>query len=214
MKGLLKKEIYVLCHKPALLIIPMLVFLATGLFAKSIAMILYLPLYAGILPVSLITNDEMSRWDRFALGLPYRRSAMVSAKYLMSILLVLFATLITAAILLLVLNGTFTLPQSIMIIAAIAAVSLILPSLLMPLNLKFGTAKARLALMIFPALCICFSYAAINHDGEDVQVDLIAKIASLGLSPVTLTVIILAAAVILLTASWLLSVRIYKRKQF
>ena len=214
MKGLLKKEWYVLFNKPVMLLLPIMIFIIMGLSTKSIAMILYLPLYAGILPVSLITTDETSRWERFALGMPYSRKTLVSAKYMMSILLVLLGTLLTSVILLLFLNNAFTLQQSVLTVAAIAAGSLLLPSVLLPLNLKFGTAKARLALFILLAVCGSVSAVALNHEGEDVRFDLFAKIAAWGLSPALLTVLLLAAAVILMFVSWMISVTIYKRKQF
>ena len=214
MKGLLKKEWFVLWNKPIMILLPVMIFIMTGLSTKSMALILYLPLYAGILPVSLITTDETSRWERFALGMPYSRKEMVSAKYLMSILLVLIGTLLTAVILLLFLNNAFTLQQSVLTVAAIAAGSLLLPSVLLPLNLKFGTAKARLALFVLLAVCGSVSAIALNHEGEDVQFNLFEKIAAWGLSPTLLTVLLPAAAAILMAASWAVSVLIYRRKQF
>lgn len=214
MKGLLKKEWFVLWNKPIMILLPVMIFIMTGLSTKSMALILYLPLYAGILPVSLITTDETSRWERFALGMPYSRKEMVSAKYLMSILLVFIGTLLTAVILLLFLNNAFTLQQSVLTVAAIAAGSLLLPSVLLPLNLKFGTAKARLALFVLLAVCGSVSAIALNHEGEDVQFNLFEKIAAWGLSPALLTVLLPAAAAILMAASWAVSVLIYRRKQF
>ena len=214
MKGLLKKEWFVLWNKPIMILLPVMIFIMTGLSTKSMALILYLPLYAGILPVSLITTDETSRWERFALGMPYSRKEMVSAKYLMSILLVFIGTLLTAVILLLFLNNAFTLQQSVLTVAAIAAGSLLLPSVLLPLNLKFGTAKARLALFVLLAVCGSVSAIALNHEGEDVQFNLFEKIAAWGLSPTLLTVLLPAAAAILMAASWAVSVLIYRRKQF
>ena len=214
MKGLLKKEWYVLWNKPILIILPLLMFAVMGIAAKSIIMILYLPLYVGILPISLITTDETSRWERFALGMPYSRRALVSAKYLMSVLLVLAGTLLSACLLLFVMHSGFTVQQCILLIAALAAGSLLLPSVLLPLNLKFGTAKARLALGVLLAVCGCLSATSFNQEGEAVRFDLFTKIAAWGLSPALLTVLLLAAAVILMAASWLISVTIYKRKQF
>ena len=214
MKGLLKKEWFVLWNKPIMILLPVMIFIMTGLSTKSMALILYLPLYAGILPVSLITTDETSRWERFALGMPYSRKEMVSAKYLMSILLVFIGTLLTAVILLLFLNNAFTLQQSVLTVAAIAAGSLLLPSVLLPLNLKFGTAKARLALFVLLAVCGSVSAIALNHEGEDVQFNLFEKIAAWGLSPTLLTVLLPAAAALLMAVSWAVSVLIYRRKQF
>ena len=214
MKGLLKKEWFVLWNKPILIILPVLMFTVMGIAAKSLMLILYLPLYAGILPVSLITTDETSRWERFALGMPYSRKALVSAKYLMSILLVLAGTLLSAVLLLFIWSSGFTAQQCVLMIAALTAGSLLLPSVLLPLNLKFGTAKARLALGVLLAVCGCLSATSLNREGEDVQFNLFAKIAAWGLSPALLTVLLLAAAVILTTVSWLISMIIYKRKQF
>ena len=132
----------------------------------------------------------------------------------MSVLLVLAGTLLSAVLLLFIWSSGFTAQQCVLIIAALTAGSLLLPAVLLPLNLKFGTAKARLALGVLLAVCGCLSATALNREGEDVQFNLFAKIAAWGLSPMLLTVLLVAAAVMLITASWLISVIIYKRKQF
>ena len=213
MKGLLKKEWFVLWNKPVMIILPLALFIIMGFMSKSFVMIMYLPLYAGILPVSLITTDETSRWERFALGMPYSRKDIVSAKYLMSVLLVLGCTALTAVLLLLILNSTLTGTQYILLIAAALAISVILPSVLLPLNLKFGTAKARIVLAVLLAVSGCLSAAAFTSEGED-PFSAIAKITALQIDMRLLALLIIAAAAVLMTVSWAASVMIYRRKQF
>ena len=214
MKGLLKKEWFVLWNKPIMILIPLILFAVMGITSHNFFMIMYLPLYIGILPVSLITTDETSRWERFALGMPYSRKDLVSAKYLMSLLLVLGGVLLTSAILVFVMNSTLTVPQMILLIAASFAVSLILPSVLLPLNLKFGTARARLALAVLLAIFGCMAAAAFNTEGGDDSFNVIAWLAKLQFSPQILALLFVAAAAVIMAVSWAVSVIIYRRKQF
>ena len=214
MKGLLKKEWFVLWNKPIMILVPMILFAVMGISSKNFFMVMYLPLYVGILPVSLITTDETSRWERFALGMPYSRKDLVSAKYLMSLLLVLGGVLLTSAILVFVMHSTLTVPQMLLLIAAAFAVSLILPSVLLPLNLKFGTAKARLALAVLLAVFGCMAAAAFNTKNSSNAFSVIAWLAKLQFSPQILALLFIAAAAVIMTASWLISVIIYRRKQF
>ena len=214
MKGLLKKEWYVLWNKPILILIPLVLFISMGIISKNIFSFLYLPLYFGVLPVSLITTDETSRWERFALGMPYSRKALVTAKYLMSVLLILGGAVLTAVLMLFVLQNSITVPQFMLLIAAILACSLILPSVLLPLNLQFGTAKARLALAVLLAAAGCLSAAAFNDTNNAASFDLFAKISAWHLNPTALTVLLPAAAFLIMAVSWLIAVIIYRRKQF
>lgn len=214
MKGLLKKEWFVLWNKPIMVLIPLILFAVMGITSKNFFIVIYLPLYVGILPVSLITTDETSRWERFALGMPYSRKDLVSAKYLMSLLLVLGGVLLTSVILVFVMSSTLTVPQMLLLIAASFAASLILPSVLLPLNLKFGTARARLALAILLAISGCMAAAAFNTEDGDNSFSMIAWLAKLQFSPQILALLFVAAAAVLMIASWAVSVFIYRRKQF
>lgn len=214
MKGLLKKEWFVLWNKPIMILIPLILFTVMGITSKNFFMIMYLPLYVGILPVSLITTDETSRWERFALGMPYSRKELVSAKYLMSLMLVLGGVLLTSVILVAVMSSALTVPQMLLLIAASFTVSLVLPSVLLPLNLKFGTARARLALAVLLAVFGCMAAAAFNTENGDDSFNVIAWLTKLQFSPQLLALLFVAAAAVIMAVSWAVSVMIYRRKQF
>lgn len=212
MKGLLKKEWFVLIQKPMTLLLPVLLFIVMGVITKSIVTVLYLPVYAGFLPITLLTADENSRWDRFALGMPYSRKNIVSAKYLMSLMLILAGCIAAALVILFAMSGTA--PAKILLYAAAAsAATLIFISVLIPLNLQFGTAKARIALMVMIALVGFGTASAITRVGEG-TFTLFEKIAAWNFSPALLVLLLLACALLLTAASWAVSVWIYRRKQF
>ncbi|MCR4760393.1 MAG: ABC-2 transporter permease [Oscillospiraceae bacterium] len=216
MKGLLKKEWLVLTHKPMTLLVPVLLFITMSIAAKTFVTLLYLPVYAGILPVTLLTTDENSRWDRFALGMPYSRKSIVSAKYLMSLLLIACGCVLTTVTILFLMKS-ITPEQLLLIAAAVSAGSMLLASVLLPLNLQFGTAKARIALGVLLAVITCISSAAITHSSNTESnpgFNLFEKIAAWNISTPLLALLLLAGALILTAVSWALSVCIYRRKQF
>ena len=214
MKGLLKKEWFVLMQKPLTnIFLPVLLFSVMALATKSTFTLLYFPIYAAILPISLLITDENSRWDRFALGMPYSRKSIVSAKYVMTLLLIGAGSIISMILMFLVAKAT--LGQAILISAGAAACGMLLNSLLLPLNLKFGTAKARLFLGVLFAAFGCFTAAALSNAAEGNTVFTpFETFASWNIGPALSALMLLAAGLLLTILSWAISVWIYRRKQF
>lgn len=88
MKGLLKKDAYLLFKigKPFFLIY--IVFLAVLFYSGSnISLSLFPCLMAGIFPVTLISYEERDKWQSYSALLPVSRAKLVSEKYVFTLLL-------------------------------------------------------------------------------------------------------------------------------
>ena len=99
MKGLLKKEWYIMAKQMRFWIVLVLVYSAlsvtgvwgSGMMSAMVCVILFTA------PMSLFTQDRMSHWDAFAAALPNGRRAAVKARYFFSLALALFCIVLVMA---------------------------------------------------------------------------------------------------------------------
>lgn len=102
-----------------------------------------------MLPMIVLTNafayDEMSKWNTYALTLPITRGKLVFARYLLSLLLTCGMALIP--FLMNLLSDSLSEETGAAVYAAVGA-ALLLCEILIPLFYRFGTQKARLALLV------------------------------------------------------------------
>lgn len=104
-----------------------------------------------ITPMSTVTADDISRWNRFAIATPVCRRGVVAGKYLFTLLMVLLSTVVVAVLLgLLALSGGSgeePLPEMLLATLACGGIALLMNGVTLPLLLKFGAEKARLVSM-------------------------------------------------------------------
>lgn len=152
-------------------------------------------------PITALAFDEKANWDKYALAMPVSRAEIVISKYVLGIVLSLFATLLNFIAQFLL--GTEINVDNIITVFVTLSVSIIFFSLLLPVIFKFGVEKGRLLMFIvlmLPTLIILIfkdSFSSITQD-------MIIK-AIYGLP-------LLAIAILIL--SMLLSISIYKKKEF
>ena len=122
---------------------------------KNIMYIMFVPLLLPMMAKQGLAIDEVSKWDKYSACLPVDRKKIVSSKYLLIFFISITAFIITAISIVILKNfkpdsenpiGRIT-PY----LAAAVAESLILPSLSIPFDLKFGTAKGKVMYFIVTA---------------------------------------------------------------
>lgn len=103
----------------------------------------------AMLPTVVIVNsfayDELSKWNTYALSLPITKGTLAFSKYLLSFSLILLTALIP--FLANLLSGSLSEETGLTIYAASGA-ALLLCEILIPLFYRFGTQKARFALLV------------------------------------------------------------------
>lgn len=207
MKGLLLKELLMLRKNFFAIAILAAVFSIFGIFSGEPVMLVIVSLFMSVWSVGLINVDEISKWKQYSIALPYGRRKIVSSKYLMililnavSIIYVVLSYLISAAI------GKSTFSAGILCILMLISLimGLAYPSFLLPLVYKMNTDKGRMVLMIINGIVSGTSAVLIQTLG-------FRWIIFGGLAEF-LPYIIVAAVAVLYLLSWLLSVRIYEKK--
>ena len=167
----------------------------------------------AIMTLSLYSYDDMAKWDSYALTMPISKDMIVQGKYLMMLLLTFigatFSILITI-IICLTSPGKSLLPafQSCGIVSAIV---IIFYSLTIPIITKLGVEKARIILFaayLIPfAIVMLLKKAVKNFTISDDIMEFLQFIQEY--SYIIIPIVIL----LILGVSYLISIRIYRKKE-
>ncbi|MBE5785027.1 MAG: ABC-2 transporter permease [Clostridiales bacterium] len=208
MKGLLLKDLYMAVKYCRAYLLIAVVFLAVSFAGQGGFFVMFYPcIFAGMIPVTLLGYDERSKWHVYSGALPYTRGEIVSAKYLVSLIVQCAMILLTAAVhtLRLSLSGSFV-PQNLFaLLSVLSAMSLVSSSLTLPFMFRFGVEKGRIAYYVTVGIFCGCSAAMTSVVGADLAMDL-----SFG----NAFALLLPAAAGIYALSWYLSILFYKKREF
>lgn len=212
MKGLMLKDLYILRKKGMLLLAVLAVYGVLSLTMGEASMVSFLSVMMAItLPMTSIAYDERGHFDTYACALPVSRTAIVGARYLMSLLFALggFAVSLLAGLGISLLRDNSS-PLEVVLLTAAASllVGLFYLSLLLPLLIWLGSEKARIAMIAVFVLPLGLLLLLTN--GSSGLVDLVRQ------EPVQRALLLTVPTVVALLypLSFLLSLRIYRKKEF
>lgn len=121
-----------------------------GVFSPSVLAGMVV-LISIITPMTTVTSDDISRWNRFAVASPACRRGVVAGKYLFTLMMVLLSAVLVAVLLVvLALSGGLgdgSLAEYLLATLACGGIALLLNGVTLPLLLKFGAEKARMVSM-------------------------------------------------------------------
>lgn len=203
MTGLILKDLINLKKQARIYLILVLFYLVLGIANESSDMFSTMMIVvSAIIPITAMSYDERSKWDRYALTMPLSRESMVASKYILGLIF------LTASFILSMLFNSFfsniSLVENVMTCLATLSVGIVIMSVIFPLIFKFGVEKGRIFMMIVlftpTALILLLSKLGISMpDDETIQ-------SLLYLSPIVAAVIFIASIYI--------SMSIYKKKEF
>lgn len=209
MLGLLIKDFMAIRRQGKIMLFLLAFYLILGLTANNNDFVGTMVLViCMLLPITTIAYDEKANWDKYALSLPVSRQAIVLSKYLFGIILSLLsiALLIAFTALSASLSPEINFIKEILVAVAKGASGLILLAIILPILFKFGVEKGRLIMMavffiptIIIALAAKFGLSLPNPSLEFIKLVLYA-------SPLLI--------ILLLAASYAISLRIYRHKEF
>lgn len=201
MKGLLIKDWQTLLKQMKfMLVIVVVLACVPGTYMAAFALF-----YAAMLPITALAYDERAKWDELAAMMPYTAKAIVGSKYVLGLTLVLPVLALSILSRLLV-HSTPIVSEDTISLLITAELSLILMAIDLPFMFRFGVEKGRL---IYIALTCVFVIAGVNFANK--LVDMINGIETAMVTTVPL--LLLAAAVIALFLSYLISVRVYRARR-
>lgn len=209
MKGLLLKDIYMAVKYCRVYFLIAVVFAVTFVWSDNFFLAVYPVFLVGALSVNLLSYDEKCKWSLYAGTFPYTRTQLVSVKYIVTLLALGLSVLLIGlgfAAHMLVADD-FQLSELLTFFGLLLSMGLASPSLMLPIIFRFGVEKGRIAyygVLVF----FCAAVGAIGAFGKDV--------GALDISVVQSAEILLAAVLIgaiLFAGSWLLSIRIYAKRE-
>lgn len=207
MRGLLLKDWYQTKKYCRSYLLVALVFIAVSLFVDDSMFFVFYPcMLCGILPVNLIGYDERSRWMLYSAALPYTRTQIVSAKYLIGLLAQAAVLLLTGTAqgIKMVLQGSFRWDAYLPLMLSLLIVAAVTSSICLPFIFKMGVEKGRTAYFVMIGF-VCAASILVPR--------LLRSPIRIRLHPNVLLAIFAAAGLGIYGLSWYLSVRFYKKRE-
>lgn len=209
MKGLLLKDWFVIWKQCRYLLFVPPVFLAVSVLSPDgLFFALFAFLLSAMYPLTVMGLDERSKWEHYALTMPFRRRDLVLSKYALSLLSIAINAAIYLLLLLIFSHDPETLQLGLLLIAAGISIACLYTALAYPFLFKLGMEKGRLWYLILIAVAGAGGGALISLSGEAASWD--------GLIPLLNKFLFFApfAALLLFGFSAFLSVFFYNRREF
>ena len=201
MKAMILKDLLCLKHQAKSVLLVWLVWLVISVATSNAQFFSALGiLYIVMLPMTTLSYDERASWDRRALTMP--RAQVVLSRYVTALLAGLFICAVGAAVI-----GVMDGPEHMPLSLGFYLLGVFMLSLGMPLMLWLGVEKAR----ILVALCYLVPFCLLLLS-EKLGLDVVGFLSGLSRPTLVLTAVIAVLGVP--AASALLSVAIYKKKEF
>lgn len=207
MKGLFLKELYTFRKNW----LTMLIFLGTailnGILIGNVRILMLIPLLLSVWSVNFMSADEISRWQQYSIILPYGRKTIVSAKYLVILILNICSLIVVSLCYILssaIGKTEFSKDSLLILLISTVTVGFFYPIVALPLNFQFNSEKGRQLIVIVNFL---ISGAII------ILITMTKDIISIPEKAVeNLPLIVSAIIAVLFVLSWLLSIKIYEKK--
>lgn len=219
MLGLLRKDLYNLLKTlkilGAMIVLMTIAMVFTNAY-NDLTFALVIILVASMFPVSSLSYDDLVKWDSFALTTPVTRKKLVLSKYLLLFIMVIAGMLISSVMVAIVTftkNNSADLLQALLPLLGVGAISLLLTLITLPLIYKFGTERIRILSMVAMAIGFGGVAAIMNIDGVQnlhQTITRVIPVAVFNLWPVFLV----AVMALLSYISYLVSLKIYRKKEF
>ena len=207
MKGLLLKDWYMMKKYCRYYFFICIGFIILSLFGSGNMFFIFYPcLLCGMIPVNLLGYDERSHWTEYVGTLPYTKTQIVSAKYLIG-LFTQIAMLIVICIaqgVKMGIDGTFVLKEFLVLMMLLLVMASVASSLTLPFVFKYGVEKGRAAYYVMIGVVCAGSIIATSIFKEglqnEIQLNAVLPIACL-------------VGIGIYALSWYLSIVFYKKRE-
>lgn len=207
MKGLLIKDLMMTKKHGAAIILCCIIFFVISAFSKSVYLSFYASALISLIVITIMAFDEAYRWTKYEAVLPVSKKSIVLEKYLL-VLIICAPVIIIQAIFYPAVFG-YGFADTAELIAVNILCAIISPSIIFPIIFKFGYIKAKAMNIVLIALIATVTGISAKFTlTGDVLIE-----GSLSLNT-SIVLIFLAVSVLIYTTSILLSIRLYKSKEF
>lgn len=218
MKGLVLKDLYSLKSYVKVLSFIIIFLITVWSVSKSYSGAIFIIAFM-IMSISVRTfsYDEVYNWDSFAVTLSLSSTHIVGSKYISTILInalgFLFCSLY--CFLVIILGGDLTVQDSLLYISVCILMCSFFISFILPLSYRFGSQKMKiliLAILGIPALTIVLLQKLFPNPNSLSELENVGNIFLENGFLAFISSILIGA--LLLSLSYIISLRIFKNKQF
>lgn len=208
MKGLLKKDIFLVSKNFKLLLVVIVIYSFMAI-TNDVDVSSIIPFMAAMLCSSSFSYDDISNWQGYGISLPQGKKNAVTSKYLAAIILTTVATIVDIVISIAIYSYKNTLViKDLFSSIGIGVVSVtLLVSILYPFLFKFGTEKGKYMLLVVGFAMFGIGTLLANST-LTIPVNLLTFFNKFS------TYILTSACIIMLGISYLISRKIYSKKEF
>lgn len=201
MKALILKDLYQLkAYCKSLLLMVGVFTLVIPFSDGNLFFCIYPVMMISMLPMTLLSYDERTKWNSYCAALPFRRSQIVTAKYLLCLLLTLPMALLVLGLsaIRIAVSGSGQWNALAVLAVSLLVMSTLSSSLSMPFLFRFGVEKGRLLYIIIVCIACGSSFAV-----QDLTAAVVLPV------PVLPVMVLLCAGIFVL--SWRLSIGMYEK---
>ncbi len=209
MKGLLLKDWFVIWKQCRYLLFVPAVFLAvSALSDDSQFFAIFAFLLSAMYPMTVMGLDEQSKWERYALTMPFRRRDLVLSKYLLSFCSLFLYGVLYLLLVLLFKHDPEAMKVSVMLTSVGISIGILYSALAYPFLFKLGMEKGRIWYLIL-IVVVCGNGAALAAMlGDEISLNLLLTWMD------RLLLILPLAALALFGLSAFLSIKLYESREF
>lgn len=217
MKGLLIKDFSLMKGQTRFFIIIVVIAIAIGAFYNNLSfMIGYLPFVISLFTLPTISYDEFDNGNAFLFTLPINRKIYIHEKYCLVFLLggssLVLATLL--AIIFGITRNIASIPEILITAITILPIMLIIQSVMIPIQLKFGAEKGRIVIIGVSGFLFILGIVIIKTT-EHLGLDIRTYIDNLPMLSMTWFIVSsIAFAILMLFISMKISIAIMNKKEF
>ncbi len=216
MLGLIEKDFRLTLARKQTLLVFLVLAVIMGISMDGPFVIGYFTMLGTIMAVGTISYDEFDNGFAFLMTLPFERKTYVKEKYLFS-LIIAAAMWCLGAILYFIGNvirhNQAGMTDEFPILIALIPVLYLAASIMIPLQLKYGSEKSRIALFIIFGIIAVFIIGIKKiFDDSNVITGFVATLESL--SPAIVLIALAAVCILAAYVSYLCSVRILEKKEY
>ncbi len=207
MKGLLLKDWYMMKKYCRYYLFVSIGFIILSMMSSGNMFFVFYPcLLCGMIPVNLLGYDERSRWTEYFGTLPYTKTQIVSAKYLIGLFTQIAMLIVTgiAQALRMSINNTFQLKEYVVLMMLLLIIASITSSICLPFMFKWGVEKGRIAYYFMIGIVCAGSIISSSLLFKEMQTEIKLN----GILP-----IICLVGIGIYALSWYLSIVFYKKRE-
>ena len=207
MKGLLLKDWYMMKKYCRYYLFVSIGFIILSMISSGNMFFVFYPcLLCGMISVNLLGYDERSRWTEYVGTLPYTKTQIVSAKYLIGLFtqIAMLIVICAAQGVKMGIEGTFVMKEFLVFMMLLLVMASVASSLTLPFIFKYGVEKGRGAYYVMIGVVCAGSIIATTIFKEGLQNEI-------QLNAVLPFACIVGVAIYVL--SWCLSIMFYKKRE-